>query len=77
MVDNSLVSETDMADDQRFQCLEQQVTSLSVGQERMLKQMNEFFQVMHAQEEASLSNQRKNHPGAVGESSTGSSKLKR
>ena len=54
MVDNNLVSE--MADE-CLQHLEQQVASLSVGRERMLKQMNNFFQGMQGRDEASASNQ--------------------
>ena len=61
-----------MVDDQRFQRLEQQVASLSVGQERMLKQMNDFFQAMHAQEEASSLNQRDCRPSGGGGTSMGS-----
>ena len=65
-----------MADDHRFQCLKQQVAYLNVGQERLLKQMNEFFQEMHAQEEASSSNQREHHPRGVGELSSGTVQAK-
>ena len=37
----------------------------------MLKQMNDFFQVMHAQKEASSSNQRDRRPSRGGDTSTG------
>ncbi|EXC00011.1 hypothetical protein L484_005824 [Morus notabilis] len=40
----NLVSEPAMAnDDQRFQRLEQQLATLSLGHDRMLKQMTDFF----------------------------------
>ena len=73
MVDNNLVSE--MADE-RLQHLEQQVASLSVGQERMLKQMNDFFQGMQGRDEASASNQRGPRQGGLGVASSGSFHMK-
>ncbi|EXB28516.1 hypothetical protein L484_006138 [Morus notabilis] len=42
-------------DDQRFQRLEQQLAILSMGHDRMLKQMTDFFQAVHSREEASAS----------------------
>ena len=67
---------SEMVDDQHFQCLKQQVASLSIGQEKLLKHMNDFVQGMHACDEASASNQQGPRQWGLGEASSGSIQMK-
>ena len=59
-----------MTDNQHFECLEQQVTLLSIGKEILLKHMNNLFHAKHARDKVSSSNQQEPWPGGNDETSS-------